>query len=179
MQSAASPDGPAEPMAAESRLLIVCLGNICRSPMAEGALRARLLRAGLANRVRVDSVGTGDWHVGQPPDPRAIACAAGHGVDIAGLRARQLHAADFADFDWLLCADRSVLRAVRAVAPARAPARAGLLLDYACGGDAEVPDPYTGGPADFERVWSLVDHAAAAIVSALGGQPARNPPGDA
>ncbi|WP_309297128.1 low molecular weight protein-tyrosine-phosphatase, partial [Enterobacter hormaechei] len=87
------------------KLLVVCLGNICRSPMAEGALRARLDASPLAGRVQVDSAGTGDWHVGEPPDRRAIACAAGHGVDISGLRARQLHAADFDRFDWILCAD--------------------------------------------------------------------------
>lgn len=100
------------------KLLVVCLGNICRSPMAEGALRARLDASPLAGRVQVDSAGTGDWHVGEPPDRRAIACAAGHGVDIGGLRARQLHAADFDRFDWILCADEANLRdAGRLVAP--------------------------------------------------------------
>lgn len=92
------------------KLLVVCLGNICRSPMAEGALRARLEASPLAGRVQVDSAGTGDWHVGEPPDRRAIACAAGHGVDIGGLRARQLQAADFDRFDWILCADEANLR---------------------------------------------------------------------
>lgn len=153
-------------MPASQRLLMVCLGNICRSPMAEGALRARLHAAGLGMAVEVDSAGVGRWHVGNPPDPRAIACAARHGVDIAGLRARQLRPADHAAFDLLLCADASVLQAVRAAAPADARARSALLLPW--GGFAartEIPDPYTGGMADFEHVWTLVDAAAAAIVA--------------
>ena len=154
-------------MAAPLRLLIVCLGNICRSPMAEGALRARLAAAGMSGEVVVDSVGLGPWHAGRPPDPRAIECAAHHGVDIADLRARQLRAADFNDFDWLLCADRSVLEQVRAATPRQAPARAALLLGYAGIEDADVPDPYTGGSSDFEHAWGLVDAAAGAIVRAV------------
>lgn len=155
------------------RLLVVCLGNICRSPMAEGALRARLQASSLAGRVAVDSAGTGGWHAGQPPDRRAIACARGHGVDIAGLRARTLVAADFAQYDWLLCADAQNLADARARAPAGLDARAVLLLDFAgMGADAEVPDPYEGDAADFEHVWQLVDAAAQAVVarlSAAGG----------
>ncbi|KAF1708313.1 phosphotyrosine protein phosphatase [Pseudoxanthomonas kalamensis DSM 18571] len=150
------------------RLLVVCLGNICRSPMAEGALRARLAEAGLGPRVEVDSAGTGDWHVGEPPDRRAIACARGHGVDIGGLRARQLQAVDFRRFDWLLCADAQNLLDVRRSAPDTAVADSALLLDWAGlqpGG--AVPDPYTGGREDFEQVWQLVDSAAQAVVTRL------------
>lgn len=151
------------------RLLMVCLGNICRSPMAEGALRARLAGTELQNVVLVDSAGLGRWHVGQPPDPRAIACAAGHGVDIADLRARQLSDTDFSHFYWLLCADHSVLDAVRKRMPARAQVRAVSLLAFGGGNaDAQIPDPYTGSQADFEQVWALVDAAAAAIVRAGG-----------
>ena len=146
------------------RLLVVCLGNICRSPMAEGALRARIQIAGLDHLLTVDSVGTGHWHVGDPPDPRAIATAARHGVDISGLRGRQLRASDYHEFDWLLCADPDNLRDVRAAAPAGARASLSLLLDWAGQGKQGVPDPYTGGEADFERVWTLVDRAALAIV---------------
>ena len=147
------------------RLLVVCLGNICRSPMGEGALRARLEASSLAGRVEVDSAGTGGWHAGEPPDRRAIACARGHGVDIGGLRARQLRAGDFHDFDWLLCADLDNLADVRSRAPADATARSALLLDWAGqGADAEVPDPYTGGGREFERAWAMVEAAAHAIV---------------
>lgn len=150
------------------KLLVVCLGNICRSPMAEGALQARLAASPLAGRVQVDSAGTGGWHAGEPPDRRAIACARGHGVDIAGQRARQLHAVDFEAFDWILCADRANVRDVLRLAPAARRERVALLLEWAgirAGG--EVPDPYTGGPDDFQRVWRLVDSAAQAVVARL------------
>ncbi|RZA24609.1 MAG: low molecular weight phosphotyrosine protein phosphatase, partial [Lysobacteraceae bacterium] len=111
------------------KLLVVCLGNICRSPLAEGALRERIARSPLAGRIQVDSAGTGDWHAGQPPDPRAIACARNHGVDISDLRARQLRRSDFDYFDWLLCADRQNLRDVLAQAPAHSRGKVGLLLE--------------------------------------------------
>ena len=153
-------------MAEPLRLLIVCLGNICRSPMAEGALRARLPAAGLSNDILVDSAGTGAWHAGEPPDARTIATAARHGVDISDLRARQLRADDFTRFDWLLCADRNNLCDVSALAPVQGHARTALLLPWAGLSDpADIPDPYTGGVADFERVWQLVDAVAAAIVA--------------
>lgn len=150
------------------RLLIVCLGNICRSPVAEGVLRARIATSSVAGRVELDSAGTGDWHVGEPPDRRSIANAAEHGIDISGLRARQLAASDYGDFDWLLCADRANLRDVRARAPRGAKARSALLLDW-CGleTEGEVPDPYTGGPAQFEHVFGLLDRAADGAVARL------------
>lgn len=149
------------------RLLMVCLGNICRSPLAEGAVRAHLDRNGL-NWVAVDSAGTGGWHAGEPPDRRSISVAAGAGVDIRAQRARKLRAEDFDHFDWLLCADRSVLYDVRAMMPTGAPGQAALLLEWAgLGAGAEVPDPYTGGPEDFRRVWAMVDAAAAGIVARL------------
>lgn len=150
------------------RLLIVCLGNICRSPMAEGALRARLEAAGLGDRIEVDSAGLGNWHAGRPPDRRAIKCAAGHGVDISGLRARQITDADYTGFDVLLCADADVLYTVRAHAPPGATAHTELLLDWCgLGENAQIPDPYTQNAAAFERAWSLGDAAAEAIVKRL------------
>lgn len=151
---------------------MVCLGNICRSPLAEGAARAHLERSGL-DWVVVDSAGTGGWHAGEPPDHRSIAVAAGAGVDIRGQRARKLRTADFEHFDWLLCADHSVLRDVRAMAPRGASAQAALLLEWAgMGAGAEIPDPYTGGGEDFRRVWAMVDAAAAGIVERLApGRP--------
>lgn len=149
------------------KLLAVCLGNICRSPLAEGALRARLDAAGL-DWVETDSAGTGGWHAGEPPDRRAIACARGYGVDIGGLRARQLEAVDFHHFDWLLCADAQNLRDARRVAPAGFADRAVLLLDWA-GVEAlgEVADPYYGNAGDFERTWRQVDAAAQRIVARI------------
>ena len=160
------------PVPAATRLLVVCLGNICRSPLAEGALRARIDASPLAGRVRVDSAGTGGWHAGRPPDRRAIACAQGHGVDISGLRARQVEPGDFDDFDWLLCADANNLRDVRRLAPAAARDRVALLLDWAgTAPGAGVPDPYYGEQSDFEHVWRLVDTAAQAVVRRLSPGP--------
>jgi protein-tyrosine phosphatase len=155
------------------KLLMVCLGNICRSPLAEGALRARLVQERL-DWVEVDSAGTGGWHAGEPPDRRSIAIAAEAGVDIRAQRARKLRSADFEAFDWLLCADRSVLRDVRAVAPAGASAGAALLLEWAeQGSGMEIPDPYTGSQEDFRRVWRMVDAAAERIVQRIARTPTR------
>ena len=157
-------------MTAPLRLLIVCMGNICRSPMAEGALRRRLREAGMEGRVEVDSVGTGGWHVGDPPDRRAIDCAARNEVDIGMLRARQLGADDFDRFDAILCADRSTLRHARALAPEGARERCMLLSVFAGQGETEIPDPYTGGTREFDRAWTLADGMAQAIVRRLAAE---------
>jgi len=155
-------------MAEPLRLLMLCMGNICRSPMAEGALRARLHVAGLAGDVEVDSAGTGGWHAGEPPDARAVATAAAHGIDIAGLRARKLLAGDFERFDWILCADRDNLAQAQARKPITSHGRPVLLLEWAGRRvRREVPDPYEGGPRDFARAWALVDDAAARIVERI------------
>ncbi|WP_372360629.1 low molecular weight protein-tyrosine-phosphatase [Xanthomonas sp. NCPPB 1325] len=150
------------------KLLIVCLGNICRSPMGEGAVRAQLDEARLSRRIQVDSAGTGDWHAGDPPDPRAIRCARGHGVDISGLRARQVLREDFEHFDWLLCADGNNLRDLQRIAPATLRDKVGLWLPWA-GVETrdDIPDPYTGSSKDFEQVWQLVDTAARQTVARL------------
>ena len=153
------------------KLLVVCLGNICRSPTAEGALRARIAASSLAGKVIVDSAGTADWHAGKPPDPRSIACARGHGVDISMLRARQLRKQDYSEFDWLLCADRENLRDVIGQAPASARGKVALLMEWAgIEGGGAIPDPYTGGVAEFEHTWRLVDSAAQAVVARLCAQ---------
>ncbi|KQY51320.1 low molecular weight protein-tyrosine-phosphatase [Lysobacter sp. Root494] len=153
------------------RLLVVCLGNICRSPMAEGMLRARIEASPLAGQVILDSVGTGNWHAGEPPDPRAITTAARHGVDISGLRARQLSRDDYSRHDWLLCADRDNLRDVRARGPAEAHSRCALLLEWAgMAADTDVRDPYTGDDAEFEAVWAMLDRAAHGVVTRLEGE---------
>lgn len=136
--------------------------------MAEGLLRARIESSPLRGRILVDSAGTGDWHVGRPPDPRAIATAARHGVDIATLRGRQIGAWDFQRSDWLLCADRANLRDVRALAPPSARAQAALLLEWSgLEEQTEVPDPYTGEATDFEHVWQTLARAADGVVARL------------
>jgi protein-tyrosine phosphatase len=150
------------------RLLVVCLGNICRSPMAEGALRTRIDRAGLSDVIEVDSAGTGGWHAGEPADRRAIRCAQGHGVDISGLRARQVRTQDFETFDWLLCADAGNRRDLLRITPPAHQHKLALWLPWAGIEErTDIPDPYTGGPDDFERVWRLVDAAAVASVGRI------------
>lgn len=150
-------------------ILFVCAGNICRSPLAEGIVRARLAGAGLD--LRVDSAGTQDYHVGDPPDPRAIAVAAANGIDISALRARQVTARDFEEFDAVLLADRENLRCLRARHPglARQPE---LLLEW-CGmaDPREVPDPYYGDAAGFERVFRLLECAADGLLQRLRNGP--------
>ncbi len=149
-------------------VLFVCLGNICRSPLAEGALRAAAARAGL--EVEVDSAGTGGWHAGDPPDPRAQAAARRHGTDISGLRARQVRPEDFRNFDYVLALDRQNLRDLTAIAPANTTARLGLLMDYVPGrAGHSVADPYYGTDSDFDTTWADVSAAADALVARLRG----------
>jgi protein-tyrosine phosphatase len=149
-------------------VLFVCLGNICRSPMAEGAFRARAEAAGL--HAIADSAGTGGWHAGDPPDRRAQATARSHGIDISGLRARQVVRDDFLRFTHVFALDRANLADLQRLAPANATAELGLLLDLVDGGRGRsVADPYYGGPAEFETAWREVDAAAAALVERLKG----------
>ncbi len=149
-------------------MLFVCLGNICRSPTAEGVFRAALQREGLADRVRTESAGLGDWHVGSPPDQRAIQAARRRGYDLSKLRGRKVGPEDFAQFDWILCMDESNLRALTEMKPAEFAGHLGLLLDLAPEqGVREVPDPYYGGPEGFDRVLDLIEASAAGLVARL------------
>jgi protein-tyrosine phosphatase len=158
-------DRNAEPAAA---VLFVCLGNICRSPTAEGVFRAVLEREGLARRVRVDSAGLGNWHVGSPPDRRAIQAARRRGYDLTALRGRQVVRADFARFGWILGMDDANLRALDAIKPLEFDGYLGLLLDFAPElGVREVPDPYYGGPAGFDRVLDMIEASAAGLLARL------------
>ena len=146
-------------------ILALCLGNICRSPIAEGLLRAHLKARGL--NIDVDSAGTGGYHVGEAPDPRSIEVMRSHGHDISAQRSRQLTAEDFSRFDLILAMDQSNLRNARRLAPSGAGmARVELLLS----GDAEVPDPYYGGPRGFDHVYALIDEAAARWVERWAAQ---------
>lgn len=145
-------------------ILFLCLGNICRSPLAEGAARAAFADAGIA--ATLDSAGTGDWHIGHPPDRRAQAEARRRGTDISGLRGRQLAVEDFYRFDLILAADAANLREARALAPADATARVRLMLDLVPGRRGEsVADPYYGDVGGFAATWDDVSAVAAALVA--------------
>ncbi len=154
------------------RVLMVCMGNICRSPTAEGVLRARLDAAGLGDLVEVDSAGTTDYHSGEPPDPRAIRHAERRGIDLSPLRARRVVADDFHRFDFILAMDDDNLAGLAKLRPQDAVAEPQLLLDYALDparprADGRVPDPYYGGDAGFEHVLDLIEHACDGLLPAL------------
>ncbi|HEX8655576.1 MAG TPA: low molecular weight protein-tyrosine-phosphatase [Allosphingosinicella sp.] len=143
-------------------VLLVCLGNICRSPLAEAALRREADRLGL--ELEIDSAGTGDWHVGRPPDPRAIAAARRNGIDISHLRARQVTARDFHRFDHIVALDAQNLAALDRLRPAGSRAKMSLLLDHVEGREGEaVADPYYGEVEHFDAAWSDVALGAAAL----------------
>jgi protein-tyrosine phosphatase len=149
-------------------ILFVCLGNICRSPLAEAAFRRAAERAGL--EVEIDSAGTGDWHVGEPPDSRAQQIAREHGVDISHLRGRQLAPEDYRRFTHIYALDAENLATIRKRAPADATAEIALLLDCVDGRCGEaVAAPYFGGPEGFRSTWADVTDAAEALVERFRG----------
>ncbi len=166
--------GEVPPSAAQTRILMVCTGNICRSPTAEGVLRRKLEQAGLQGHFAVASAGTQGYHTAEPPDPRAVKAAAARGYDISRLKARPMRPEDFTAHQWVLAMDRGHLEWLRKRAPAGAPARVSLLMPFASRhpGLDEVPDPYYGGPEGFERVLDLVEDACDGVVARLrAGQP--------
>lgn len=148
-------------------VLMVCTGNICRSPTAQGVLRAKLRLEGLHRAVWVDSAGTHGYHTEEPPDPRAVRHAAARGYDIAGLKARPVSTHDFARFHWMLAMDESNMDWLRRKSPTPSSPRIELLT--AAGGlaEPEVPDPYYGPDAGFEHVLDLVERACAGFVRRL------------
>jgi len=158
---------------ARVRVLMVCMGNICRSPTAEAVLRSKLQQAGLHGQVLVDSAGTHGYHTGEAPDPRAVAAGSRRGYDLASLSARPVQPDDFQRFDWLLAMDEDNLAWLQRKAPEAHPARIELLLVHARHqhGQTQVPDPYYGGPAGFDRVLDLVEDACDGFVTKLQGDP--------
>jgi protein-tyrosine phosphatase len=151
------------------RVLFVCLGNICRSPLAEGVFRDKVRAAGLDGIIDIDSAGTGAWHVGNPPDRRMIATAKRQGVDISAQRARQFVDTDLADFDHILAMDKSNLHDILFLdAGDDFGHRVTLFRQWDPEpGDYEVPDPYYGGDAGFEHVYEIVDRTAEALLKGL------------
>jgi protein-tyrosine phosphatase len=149
------------------RILFVCLGNICRSPTAEGVLRHLLAAEAPQLEIDVDSAGTGDYHIGEPPDLRSQRAALRRGIDLSGLRARQVVPADFARFDLILAMDRQNLRALQETRPSGSKTELALFLDYAHQPGNDVPDPYRGSGDDFERVLDLITAACRRLIATL------------
>jgi protein-tyrosine phosphatase len=156
------------------RLLFVCLGNICRSPTAEGVMRGLVRDAGLEDRIEIDSAGTGSWHVGSPPDERSTLAARTRGIALDGA-ARQVIARDFDRFDLVIAMDASNRRELLRLAPdEEARAKVRLLREYdpeaVAAGDVDVPDPYYGGDDGFEHVLDVVDRACRVLLDEVRGR---------
>lgn len=150
------------------RVLMVCMGNICRSPMAHGVFAERIREAGLDHAIEVDSAGTHSYHVGEPPDRRAQAAARARGYELSGQRARRLEADDFREFDYVLVMDDENLRNARTLQPTDGKARLHRFLEFAGSRrEREVPDPYYGGSQGFATVMDLVEEAATGFLSHL------------
>jgi protein-tyrosine phosphatase len=150
------------------RILFVCLGNICRSPTAEAVFRSLQARHAPELSIEVDSAGTGDYHIGEPPDLRAQAAALRRGYDMSALRARLIEADDFEHFDLILAMDQANVAELRRLAPPPFRQRVRLLLEFAPDAEeTEIPDPYYGGPTGFEQVLDLAESAARGLIEHL------------
>jgi protein-tyrosine phosphatase len=156
-----------EAAAPRIRVLMVCLGNICRSPTAEAVFRQQVAAAGLDGIIEVDSAGTSDWHAGEPPDPRSMRAAAERLYDLSTLRARQVHVRDFEDFDYILAMDRQNLAYLEELCPVASQEKLRLFLTYGNTGWQEVPDPYNSGREGFELVLDLVETASASLLQEI------------
>lgn len=153
------------------RVLFVCMGNICRSPTAEGVFRQRVRDAGLADRIETDSAGTHSYHIGKGPDQRSQAEARTRGVDLSDIRSRRVEASDFSHFDWILAMDRDNLAILEAECPAGEQHKLHLFLRFAANRpEDEVPDPYYGGERGFVHVFDLIDDAADGLLDAIRRQ---------
>jgi protein-tyrosine phosphatase len=154
-------------------VLFVCMGNICRSPMAEGTFRHQVKLAGLAGQITCASAGTHDYHAGEPPDPRAQLAASRRGYDLSAQRARQVKPGDFNEFDYVLAMDEMNLRLLQRLCPPQHSHKLKLYLEFGADtGAREVPDPYYGGAQGFEHVLDLVEQAAQGLLRHLRGRTA-------
>ncbi len=151
----------------KTKILFVCLGNICRSPTAEGVFRKLVSDRNLSHLVEVDSAGTSGWHIGEAPDARTVQAAATRGYDLSQLRGRQSTSDDFFKFDYILAMDKTNLSNLRSIEPNTGEtARLELFLNYAKNSDySEVPDPYHGGAKGFELVLNLVEDACEGLIT--------------
>lgn len=150
------------------RILFVCMGNICRSPTAEGVFRQLARQRAPELSIEIDSAGTHDYHVGEPPDRRAVSAALRRSIDLSDLRARRVHEQDFERFDLILAMDEENLRELRQRATPRHHERIRLMMEYAPqAGRTAVPDPYYGGPQGFEEVLDLLEEAAEGLLQEL------------
>lgn len=149
------------------KVLFVCLGNICRSPTAEGVFRHYVEQAGLSDKITIDSAGTAEWHIGKAPDPRTVAAAAKRGYDLSPLRGRQAQVEDFAKFDLILAMDKSNLSNLQAIQPADAKAELALYLPRFGISPDEVPDPYYGGEDGFELVLDMLEQASEVLLDEI------------
>jgi protein-tyrosine phosphatase len=146
-------------------VLFVCMGNICRSPTAEAVFRYYVEKAGLSNRISIDSAGTHDYHIGDPPDSRSQRAAKQRGYDMSKLRGRQVEVADFFRFDYVLAMDEANLSILQRLCPHESPNHLGLFLEFAIRhSEHEVPDPYYGGADGFEHVLDLVEDGAEGLL---------------
>ena len=148
-------------------VLFVCMGNICRSPTAEGVFRHMAEQAGVADRVEIDSAGTHAYHINEPPDRRAQAAAERRGISMSDIRARRVQADDFQRFDYIIAMDRDNLALLTEWSDAEHQDKIRLFLDYASTQEDEVPDPYYGGASGFERVLDLVEDASRGLLATL------------
>lgn len=153
------------------KVLFVCLGNICRSPTADGIFQNLVASAGLAKRISVDSAGTAGWHQGRAPDPRTVAAASRRGFDLSSLRARQVKAADFDEFDYILAMDEENLADLALLRPHDFSGHLGLFLEFSQQqAYSAVPDPYHGGAEGFELVLDLIEEASRGLLQTIRTQ---------
>jgi len=155
-------------------VLFVCMGNICRSPTAEGVFRHAVNEAGLAEKITADSAGTHAYHVGNPPDRRAMAAAERRGVSLSGLRARKVSDSDFEEFDYVIAMDEENRMQLLEQAPEEHQGKVQLFLSFVDSIETEVPDPYYGGAAGFERVLDLVEEASKGLLGTLSKLPLKS-----
>ncbi len=150
----------------EVKVLFVCMGNICRSPLAHGLFEHRVQQAGLSKRITIDSAGTHAYHVGNLPDPRSQQTAENHGIDLSSQRARQVKASDFEQFDYVVAMDRDNYSTLSSQCPDEHRHKLKLFMEFAPQlSETEVPDPYYGGESGFEMVYQLIDAAANGLMA--------------